>query len=81
VYRGLDLVPGRVAMFDDIASSLRVMSGFGSKTILVGNGLRPESSFVDLHTGEEHEQAPSFVDVATHDLVGFLREINAEFEK
>lgn len=81
MYRGLDLIPGRVAMFDDIASSLRVMSGFGSKTILVGNGLRPEPSFVDLHTGEEHGQAPDFVDAATHDLVGFLREINAELEK
>jgi hypothetical protein len=68
-------------MFDDIVSSLRVMSDFGSRTILVGNGLRPKPSFVDLHTGEEHKQAPEFVDAATHDLVGFLRKMNAEFEK
>lgn len=80
MYRGLNVIPGRVAMFDDIASSLRVMSGFGSRTILVGNGLRSEPNFVDLHTGEEHEQAPEFVDASTHDLVGFLRVLNAELE-
>ena len=81
LFRSLDLIPGQVAMFDDIVSSLRVMSDFGSRTILVGNGLRPKPSFVDLHTGEEHEQAPEFVDASTHDLVSFLRKMNAELEK
>jgi putative hydrolase of the HAD superfamily len=81
LYRSLNLVPRRVAMFDDIASSLRIMSGFGSRTILVGNGLRVEPNFVDLHTGEEHSQVPDFVDAATHDLVGFLKAMNEELEK
>lgn len=81
LYRNLGVSPGCVVMFDDIASSLRIMKGFGSKTILVGNGLRPEPNFVDLHTGEEYGQAPDFVDASTHDLVGFLMEMNMELEK
>lgn len=80
LYQSLKLVSEQVAMFDDIASSLRIMNSFGSKTILVGNGLRSEPNFIDLHTGEEYQQAPEFVDASTHDLVDFLRGINEELE-
>lgn len=69
----LQTPPNRVAIFDDIASSQRIASEMGAVTILVGNGLRPDPSFVDLHTNEEWEQAPKFIDYVAHDITAFLR--------
>ena len=78
LYRSLGLVPEQVAMFDDIVSSLQVLDSFGSNAILVGNGLRPAPCFVDLHTGEEYQDVPDFIDAWTHDLPGFLGEVNEQ---
>jgi putative hydrolase of the HAD superfamily len=64
--------PARVALFDDIASSQRVVAAMGAVTVLVGNGLRPSPSFVDLHTNEEWTNKPDFVDYAAHDITAFL---------
>ncbi len=80
MYKILNVYPERVIMFDDITSNLRVVHSLGSKTVLVSNGLRAQPNFVDLHTGEEYSEAPSFVDTATHDLVNFLSKVNSKLE-
>lgn len=77
MFRHVGLHPERIVMFDDIASSLRVLSGLGSRSILVGNGLRPAPHFVDLHTDDEFAGSPSYVHDATHDLVAYLAAVNA----
>tara|TARA_Y100001960_G_C14776107_1_gene883245 strand:- start:4398 stop:5114 length:717 start_codon:yes stop_codon:yes gene_type:complete len=69
----LSLEFSEIAMFDDIASSLKVISNEGSTTILVGNGLLPPPSFIDLHTREVFNKAPNFVDYSTHDIVSFIK--------
>lgn len=76
LYRMLKLAPRRVAIFDDIASSLRIVKEMGSYAVLVGNGLREPPHFVDLHTGIEYDSAPQFVDAWTHDIVSFVAELN-----
>lgn len=81
----LRAAPNRVAIFDDIASSQRIASEMGAVTILVGNGLRPDPCFVDLHTNEEWEWAPEFIDYTAHDITEFLRSAqragqNAQYE-
>lgn len=61
-----------VVFVDDIPSTLKVVSGLGSTTVLVGNGLVDAPGFVDLHTGENFDSAPSFVDDTTHDIAGYV---------
>lgn len=69
----LRTAPNRVAIFDDIASSQRIAGQMGAVTILVGNGLRPDPRFIDLHTNEEWDGKPEFIDYAAHDITAFLR--------
>ena len=69
----LNVVPNRVAIFDDIVSSQKIAGEMGAVTILVGNGLRPAPCFVDLHTNEEWHGKPEFIDYAAHDITAFLR--------
>lgn len=76
IFEFLDLNPSEVMMFDDIASSLEVMATMGSNGILVSNGLRPYPGFVDLHTDIEYTEPPAYVVASSHDIVGFVSEIN-----
>ncbi len=76
IFELLQLAPDEVVMFDDIASSLEVMGSLGSNGILVSNGLRPYPSFVDLHTDIEYDGPPSHVVASSHDIVGFISELN-----
>ncbi len=69
----LKTTPNRVAIFDDIASSQRIAGQMGAVTVLVGNGLRQDPCFVDLHTGEEWPGKPDFIDYSAHDITSFLR--------
>lgn len=69
----LQVTAEKVAFFDDIASSLKMVGSMGSKTILVGNGLREAPYFVDLHTAEEHNGKPDFVSMATHNISKFVQ--------
>ncbi len=76
VFELLGVAPDEVMMFDDIASSLEVMHGLGSHGVLVSNGLRSHPNFVDLHTNTEYTEAPSHVVASSHDIVGFVSEVN-----
>lgn len=77
LFKRLGSLPCELVMFDDIASSLKVLKGFGGHTVLVGNGLREPPYFVDLHTGEEFDKIPSFVDWYGHDITSLVRELNS----
>jgi len=79
-FQHIKITPQQMVMFDDIPSSLRVISNIQAKTVLIGNGLRSEPSFVDLHTEDEYSCAPKFVDASTHDLVDFLRMVNKHLD-
>ena len=72
----LELDPKQVLIFDDIASSQKVAAAFGATTILVGNGLRPEPKFVDLHTNIEYSGKPKFLFDATHNICEYINKIN-----
>lgn len=71
----LKMKPDEVVIFDDIASSQEVASSMNCMTVLVGNGLRPEPEFVDLHTGKEYLRKPDYVDYSTHNISLFLKAI------
>lgn len=76
MFTSLGLAPEQVLMFDDIASSLEVMNSMGAHGVLVSNGLRAHPRFVDLHTNIEHDSAPDYVLASSHDIVGFISELN-----
>ncbi len=72
----LEVEPCELVMFDDIVSSLKVLNELGGHTVLVGNGLRDAPGYIDLHTGEEFEEVPEFIDWSSHDITSFIRYLN-----
>jgi|APSaa5957512535_1039671.scaffolds.fasta_scaffold02971_7 pyrimidine 5'-nucleotidase len=75
--RHLRMPPSNIAIFDDIASNLKVVQKMGVVTVLVSNGLCQPPYFSDLHTGEEFKGKPDFVQYSTHNISGFINLVSS----